>query len=127
MDQIKSVASLEQNIKECTAVLNAKLKGEGGKRAVVVCGGTGCIANNSVDIEAELVKQIEAAGLADRVSVNHVGCFGFCSQGPFVKIFPEDTLYRAVKVKDVKEIIEKDIIGGEICENLLYVDPQTHE
>ena len=127
MEQIKSVQCLEKNINECTAVLNAKLKGEGGKRAIVVCGGTGCIANNSVDIEAELNRLIKEHGLEDKVSVNHVGCFGFCSQGPFVKIFPEDTLYRAVKVKDVQEIIEKDIIGGQVCENLLYVDPQTHE
>ena len=127
MEPIKSPSCLEQHIAECTAALQAKLKGESGKRAVVVCGGTGCIANNSVDIEAELVKQIEAAGLADRVSVNHVGCFGFCSQGPFVKIFPEDTLYRAVKVADVKKIVEQDLIGGQIVEELLYVDPNTKE
>ena len=127
MEQIKTVESLESHIGECTKVLQAKLKGEGGKRAIVVCGGTGCIANNSVDIQAEIEKQLKEHGLEDKVTVNHVGCFGFCSQGPFVKIFPEDTLYRAVKVSDVKQIIEKDIIGGEICENLLYVDPQTHE
>ncbi|MBO5527957.1 MAG: 4Fe-4S binding protein [Bacilli bacterium] len=127
MDKITSAACLEQNINECTAVLNAKLKGAEGKRAVVVCGGTGCIANNSVDIEQELIKEIKANGLEDKVTVNHVGCFGFCSQGPFVKIFPEDTLYRAVKVSDVKAIVEKDLIGGQICENLLYVDPNTKE
>ena len=127
MERINSAACLEKNIEECSAVLNAKLKGEGGKRAVVVCGGTGCIANNSVDIEQELRKEIAAAGLEDKVSLNHVGCFGFCSQGPFVKIFPEDTLYRAVKVSDVKKIVEKDLIGHEIVEELLYVDPATKE
>ena len=127
MERINSAACLEKNIEECSAVLNAKLKGEGGKRAVVVCGGTGCIANNSVDIEQELRKEIAAAGLEDKVSINHVGCFGFCSQGPFVKIFPEDTLYRAVKVSDVKKIVEKDLIGHEIVEELLYVDPATKE
>ncbi len=127
MERIISPACLDKNIEECSAVLNAKLKGEGGKRAVVVCGGTGCIANNSVDIEEELRKEIKAAGLEDKVSLNHVGCFGFCSQGPFVKIFPEDTLYRAVKVSDVKKIVEKDLIGGEIVEELLYVDPATKQ
>ena len=127
MERINSAACLEKNIEECSAVLNAKLKGEGGKRAVVVCGGTGCIANNSVDIEQELRKEIAAAGLEDKISINHVGCFGFCSQGPFVKIFPEDTLYRAVKVSDVKKIVEKDLIGHEIVEELLYVDPATKE
>ena len=127
MERITSPETLQKRIDECTSVFQAKIKGEGGKRAVVVCGGTGCIANDSVAIEEELVRLIKEKDLEDRVSVNHVGCFGFCSQGPFVKIFPEDTLYRGVKVKDVAEIVEKDLIGGQVCENLLYVDPVTHE
>ena len=28
---------------------------------------------------------------------------------------------------DVEEIVEKDLIGGEIVDRLLYVDPATHE
>ena len=127
MDKLTSAKVLEQNIASCTEQLKAKLEGEGGKRAIVVCGGTGCIANDSVNIQAEIERLIKEHGLEDKVTVNHVGCFGFCSQGPFVKIFPEDTLYRAVKISDVKQIIEEDIIGGKICENLLYVDPVTKE
>ena len=64
-------------------------------------------------------------GAEDKATVNLVGCFGFCSQGPFVKIYPEDTLYRLVKIEDVEEIVEKDILGGEVIERLLYVDPAT--
>ena len=44
--------------------------------------------------------------LENKVTVNTVGCFGFCSQGPFVKIYPEDTLYKMVKIEDVEEIVE---------------------
>ena len=127
MDRITSKESLEKSIKVCTEELSKKLSGANGKRAVVVCGGTGCIANGAIDIQKELEERIKAAGLEDKVTVNHVGCFGFCSQGPFVKIFPEDTLYRAVKVSDVKQIVEEDLLGGKVCENLLYVDPVTHE
>ena len=32
-----------------------------------------------------------------------------------------------VKIEDVDEIVEKDLIGGEIVERLLYVDPKTGE
>ena len=127
MKRIESAQALENKINECTSAFSAKVKGADGKRAIVVCGGTGCLANDSENILEELEKQVKERGLEDKVTVNHVGCFGFCSQGPFVKIFPEDTLYRAVKVADVQKIIEKDIIGGEICEDLLYVDPSTHE
>ena len=73
----------------------------------------------------EFKKLIEEKGLGDKVTVNQVGCFGFCSQGPFVKIYPEDTLYRMVHIEDVATIVEKDLIGGEIVDDLLYVDPNT--
>ncbi len=65
--------------------------------------------------------------MEDKVSVNKVGCFGFCSQGPFVKIYPEDTLYRLVTLDDVEEIFEKDIINHEVVERLLYIEPATKE
>ena len=127
MERIQTAESLETRIASCTKTFADKISGKNGKRAVVVCGGTGCLANDSLAIEEELVKQIKEAGLEEKVSVNHVGCFGFCSQGPFVKIFPEDTLYRAVSIKDIAQIVNDDLIGGKICENLLYVDPVTHE
>jgi NADH:ubiquinone oxidoreductase subunit F (NADH-binding)/(2Fe-2S) ferredoxin/ferredoxin len=111
----------------CSACLSAKFDGSDGKRHIVLCGGTGCLSSHSKEIQAKFRELVEAKGLSDKVTVNQVGCFGFCSQGPFVKIFPEDTLYRMVSIGDVEEIIEKDIIGGEVVERLLYVDPTTKE
>ena len=99
---IKNFEELNAKIAECSTDLANKFTGGNGMRAVVLCGGTGCISSNSLDIKAKFEKLIEKKGLGDRVTVNQVGCFGFCSQGPFVKIFPEDTLYRLVKVEDVK-------------------------
>ena len=124
---IKTTEQLEQNICKCTAALGDKLTGKNGKRAVVLCGGTGCLSSNSADIRKKFEELVKEKGLADKVTVNQVGCFGFCSQGPFVKIYPEDTLYRLVKIEDVDEIVEKDLIGGEVVERLLYVDPATKE
>jgi NADP-reducing hydrogenase subunit HndC len=127
MEKITSPEVLQANIDRCTKAFNDKVKGLGNKRAVMICGGTGCLANDSDAILKEFEKQIKEKGLDKKVSVNHVGCFGFCSQGPFVKIFPEDTLYHKVTVKDVSQIVDEDLIGGKVCENLLYVDPVTHE
>ena len=124
---ISNVNELNEKIANCTACLEKKFAGEGGKRAIVVCGGTGCLSSNSADILANFEKVIKEKGLEEQVTVNKVGCFGFCSQGPFVKIFPEDTLYRGVKPSDVNEIVEKDIVNHEIVERLLYVDPVTKE
>ncbi len=125
--KITSPAALQKDIDDCSKEFDSKVKGAQGKRAVMICGGTGCLANNSEEILEEFQKQIKEKGLTDKISVNHVGCFGFCSQGPFIKIFPEDTLYHKVKVSDVTHIVDDDLIGGKVCEDLLYVDPVTHE
>ena len=124
---IKTFEELERSCKDCASCLGAKFTGSDGRRHVVLCGGTGCLSSNSAEIREEFVKLINANGLQDKVTVNQVGCFGFCSQGPFVKIYPEDTLYRMVKISDVEEIVEKDLIGGEVVDRLLYVDPTTQQ
>lgn len=124
---IKTPEDLRQRIEKNSQYLAGKFDGTCGKRAIVLCGGTGCLSSNSKEIREKFEQIIEEKKLGDRVTVNQVGCFGFCSQGPFVKIFPEDTLYRLVKLEDVEEIIEKDIVGGEVVERLLYVDPASGE
>ena len=125
--KITTSEQLDSLLQSCTECLNSKISGENGKRAVVLCGDTGCLSSNSNEIKAKFIELIEKNGLADKVTVNQVGCFGFCSQGPFVKIFPEDTLYRLVKVEDVEEIVTTDLMNGQIVDRLLYVDPATQE
>jgi len=124
---MKTFAELDAKICSCTKALTAKLDGANGKRAILLCGGTGCLSSNSMDIKAKFDALVAANDLNDKVTVNTVGCFGFCSQGPFVKILPEDTLYRLVKLEDVEEIFQTDIIGGQTVERLLYVEPLTGE
>ena len=124
---MKNFAELDAKICSCTDCLNAKLDGSNGKRAILLCGGTGCLSSNSMEIKARFEELVEKHNLGDKVTVNIVGCFGFCSQGPFVKIFPEDTLYRLVKEEDVEEIFNTDILGGKIVERLLYIEPLTGE
>ena len=124
---IKDFSELTAKQKSCTKCLNDKFTGSNGKRAVVLCGGTGCLSSDSAKIAEKFEKIIKEKGLSKKISVNIVGCFGFCSQGPFVKIYPEDTLYRMVKEDDVEEIVESDLVGGKVVERLLYTDPVTGE
>ena len=86
MSKISTVAELEQCASTCTKCLDDKLKGADDKRHIVLCGGTGCLSSNSKEIMEKFVEVLEAKGLSDKATVNQVGCFGFCSQGPFVKI-----------------------------------------
>ncbi len=122
---IKSFEQLKEVSAKYASCLDDKFTGKDGKRHVVLCGGTGCISSNSNEITEKFKVLIKEKNLEDKVTVNQVGCFGFCSQGPFVKIYPEDTLYRLVGLDDVEEIVEKDLIGGEIIDRLLYVDPNV--
>ena len=125
--KIKNLAELTKKISNCEDCLKNKFSGKDNKRHIVVCGGTGCLSSDSQLIIDRFNQIIKEKHLEDKVSVNVVGCFGFCSQGPFVKIYPEDTLYHAVKPKDCERIIEEDILNNRIVEDLLYEDPNTHK
>ena len=124
---IKSMEEMNAHIASLTKAFDDKILGKDGKRHVVLCGGTGCLSSHSEEIKKRFETLIDEKGLNDCVTVNHVGCFGFCSQGPFVKIYPEDTLYRMVKIEDVEEIVETDLLHNKIVERLLYVEPTTKE
>ena len=118
---------LLNKIAECRKAFEAKNDPKSLKKSINICGGTGCMSAHSEEIKNRFEKLIEEAGIGNRVSVNFVGCFGFCSQGPFVKVLPTNTLYRLVKPEDVYKIFEKDILGDEIVTELLYVDPNTKQ
>ncbi len=111
----------------CKELLVSKFNGSDGKIYLMICGGGGCVASGALKLEEECNRLIAEKGLEEKVAVRKVGCFGLCSQGPFIRVFPKDVLYRLVKQEDIEEIIEKDVIGGEIVERLLYVDPKTGE
>lgn len=127
VEKIKNKAELEKKISSCETKLEEKFSGKDGKRHMVVCGGTGCLSSDSAVIVSTLEKLIKEKGLEEKVTVNMVGCFGFCSQGPFVKIYPEDRLYRLVRVKDCERIVDEDIIGGKVIEDFLFVEPSTKQ
>jgi len=124
---LKSTEELDARACACTKQFDDKFTGKNGKRAVVLCGGTGCLSSNSAEIADRFRELIEENGLTSQVTVNQVGCFGYCSMGPFVKIYPEDTLYRMVSIEDVDEIVDKDLIEGQVVERLLFEDPETGE
>ena len=128
MEKILTEEQLKAKVEHCGECLKKKFTVKDGHRAIVVCGGTGCLSSDSQLLIERFNELIKEKGLQDKVTCNVVGCFGFCSKGPFVKIFPEETLYTQVKnVKDADEIFEKDILGGEIVERLLFVDPVSKE
>ncbi len=93
-------------------------------RKILVCCGTGCLANGSYEIYEEFCNQISKMSENIEVSpqIKSTGCNGLCEKGPIVKIIPDDITYFHVKKDDVTEIVEKTIIKGRTVEQLLYYD-----
>jgi len=94
------------------------------KMHLLVCGGTGCRASQSDLIVDNLNAELKAAGLENDAQVVTTGCFGFCEQGPIVKVTPDNTFYTNVKPEDAGEIIREHVLKGRKVERLLYTDPK---
>ena len=96
---------------------------------VLVCTGTGCIANGSLKVIEkfkELGVNVSALTDYDKMTIVPTGCHGFCEQGVLVIIPEKHTAYVKVKEEDVEEIYNSHIVGGKPVERLLYVDPLTN-
>jgi len=103
-------------------------------KRIIICAGTGCVANGALNVYQELLKKIKENGLNITVTLkeednqknvillSESGCQGFCQMGPLVTIEPENILYVKVKPSDVDEIVTSTIINNKIIERLLFKD-----
>jgi NADH-quinone oxidoreductase subunit F len=96
-------------------------------REILVCGGTGCMSSQSQKLIDNLNAEIAKAGLSDKVNAHITGCFGFCEQGPIVKVFPDDVFYVQVAPEDAAELVKTHLVDGNRVHRLLYQDPDSHE
>ncbi len=87
---------------------------------ILVCGGTGCESAKADQIFKNLIHECENQGVKEKVQVVKTGCFGFCEQGPIVKVLPEESFYVQVVPEDAKEIIAEHIVKGREVTRLLY-------
>ena len=107
-------------------------------RRVIICAGTGCMAGGALEVYAQFVAQVAAAGLPvvvrlkpeegrshEGLYISKSGCQGFCQMGPLVTIEPDGILYTHVKPQDVPEIIDATLKNNGVVERLLYLSPST--
>ena len=114
MDKFKNIEQLKKKINDC------KTNNTINKRILTFCCSSGCVANKSINVKNAFDLLIKENSLKEKIETKTVGCFGFCSQGPFVKVFPDNITYRLVKESDVKEIFESHLINNNIVERLLF-------
>lgn len=90
------------------------------KNYILVCAGTACESSNGIALYEELEKELKAQGVDAEAQLVKTGCFGFCEQGPIVKILPDESFYVKVGPEHAKEIVSEHIIKGRKVEALLY-------
>src|SRR5574340_783951 len=95
------------------------------KSTIVICGGTGCQASQSVSVIAAIRDELAKNGLDKQVQVRVTGCHGFCEQGPIMIFEPSNLFYCHVTPADVPDIVGKTVKNGEVLEHLLYTDALT--
>ena len=120
--------ALNINIKEEQAKAQELIRQQGLR--VLVCAGTGCVANGSLKVIEkfkELGANVSVLSDYDKMTTVPTGCHGFCEQGVLVIIPDKHVTYVKVKVEDVEEIYESHIKNNQPVERLLYIDPKTHE
>lgn len=96
---------------------------------IMVCCGTGCLANGAVEVVEMFQKAIgdKRASNLRVEAVRETGCHGFCQQGPLVIVEPKGTFYTRVKTKDVAAIVDQALTNGSPVEALLFTDPKTEQ
>ncbi len=97
------------------------------RMTLLVCGGTGCMASESQEMLDILKAKVQELNMEDEINVIKTGCFGFCGQGPIIKVQPDNVFYVKVKLNDIDEIFEEHILKGRVVERLLFVDPKANE
>jgi NADH-quinone oxidoreductase subunit F len=119
--RIDSPSKLDKKIRDAKFLRSER------KIEVLICAGTGCLANGSLDIMNAIEKLVKEKHLAARLKLftKSTGCHGFCEKGPLVVIQPKGIFYQRVKPRDVQDIVELTLQKGEIIERLLYKDPNT--
>lgn len=83
------------------------------KYHVFVCtSGKQCPQQGSALVHEVLKDGVKAAGLRQRIRVNHAGCMNQCGHGPMVVVYPEDVWYAGVDEAGARRILMEHLIGG---------------
>ena len=127
MDESKFIEDKEK-LSKLAPVTQAPLA-----RHVFVCNGKSCAALGSAEVKAAFENELQNRNLRfgkeakgrnpnGSVMLTDCGSVGLCTIGTAVLVYPEGIWYAQVRAKDVPEIVEKHIVGGEIVERLALIE-----
>jgi NADH:ubiquinone oxidoreductase subunit F (NADH-binding)/(2Fe-2S) ferredoxin/Pyruvate/2-oxoacid:ferredoxin oxidoreductase delta subunit len=95
------------------------------KNYILVCAGTACESSKGIALYEALEKELKAQGVETEAQLVKTGCFGFCEQGPIVKILPDESFYVKVGPEHAQKIVAEHIVKGRRVDELLYDKEQA--
>lgn len=127
LNKIKKEHEQIVKVRKIVASEGEKLaKKTGYRKQVLVCGGTGCTSSGSKKVIEALEKSLKANGLEKEILVVRTGCFGLCSLGPIMIVYPEGAFYSQATPEGVERIVKEHLKEGKIVKELLY-EETVHE
>ena len=115
-------------MKKATARANGTLTNPSRKRPgakvrdhdahVLLCSGGDCKKRGSKKVRKALKEGLRERGMVGDVRVDLVGCLGLCKHGPNAVVYPGGTWYLGLTDRDMPEIVERHLEGGEPVEHL---------
>jgi NADH:ubiquinone oxidoreductase subunit F (NADH-binding)/(2Fe-2S) ferredoxin len=93
----------------------------------MVCAGTGCVSNRSLELRDALAAEIAKRELDNEIEVVTTGCNGFCGVGPIMLVLPDGIFYQKVAVKDVPLLVEEHLLKGRPVKKLMFTPPEAKE
>ena len=101
---------------------------EGGEEIRVVVGMATCgIAAGARPVLNALVQEVEALGLAGKVTVSQTGCIGICQYEPVVEVFEagkEKVTYVKVDAEKAKKIAKEHLKEGKVVAEYTFAKNQ---
>ena len=95
------------------------------KNYILVCGGTGCTSNHSLDVVKAFETHLKENGLQDDVKIIQTGCLGLCAKGPVVVVHPGSVYYEGVDPEKVEAIVNEHIVGGVPADKYMLKEETT--
>ena len=95
------------------------------KNYILVCGGTGCTSNQSLDVVKAFETHLKENGLQDDVKIIQTGCLGLCAKGPVVVVHPGSVYYEEVDPEKVEAIVNEHIVGGVPADKYMLKEETT--
>jgi NADH-quinone oxidoreductase subunit F/NADP-reducing hydrogenase subunit HndC len=127
LNKIKKSRADIVKVRQIVAAEGEKLaKKTGYRKQVLVCGGTGCTSSGSKKVLDALESELKKQGLEKEVLVVRTGCFGLCSLGPIMIVYPEGAFYAQATPEGVIRVVDEHLKNGKICKDLLYQET-VHE